>query len=45
MRTLKNSNQQSEGFLNKHCILKHIYGIKKNGTDKPICRAEKEVQM
>ena len=45
MRTLKNSNQQSEDFLNKYCILKHMYEIKKNGTDKPICGAEKEVQM
>ena len=44
MRTLKKSNQQSEDFLNKYCILKHIYGIKKNGTDKPICRAEIETQ-
>ena len=24
---------------NKYCILMHIYGIWKNGTDEPICRA------
>ena len=26
-------------------ILTHMYGIQKNGTDKPVCRAEIEMQM
>ena len=29
---------------NKYCILMHIYEIQKNGTDKPICRAEIKMQ-
>ena len=30
---------------NKYCILMHICGIQKDGTDKPICRAAVETQM
>ena len=26
-------------------ILTHIYGIKKDGNDNPICKTEKETQM
>ena len=29
---------------NKYHILAHAYGIQKNDTDEPICRAEIEVQ-
>ena len=29
---------------NKHHILTHVYGIEKNGTDEPICRAAIETQ-
>ena len=29
----------------KYCILTHIYGIQKNGTDEPICRAGTEAQV
>ena len=29
---------------NKYCMLMHICGIWKNGTDKPICRAGIETQ-
>ena len=29
---------------NKYHILIHIYGIWKDGTDKPICRAAMEIQ-
>ena len=29
---------------NKYHILKHIYGIQKDGTDEPICRAAMETQ-
>ena len=27
-----------------YCILMHIYGIQKNGTDGPICRRRIEMQ-
>ena len=30
---------------NEDHISMHIYGIKKNGTDEPICRAGIETQM
>ena len=30
---------------NKYCILTHICGIQKNGTDEPIRKAEIEIQM
>ena len=30
---------------NKYCILTHICGIQKNGTDEPICKAEIETGM
>ena len=29
---------------NKYCILTHINGIQKNGTDEPICRSGIEMQ-
>ena len=29
---------------NKYGVLRHIYGILKNGTDEPICRAARETQ-
>ena len=29
---------------NKFCILMYIYGIQKNGTDEPICRARIETE-
>ena len=29
---------------NKYCILMHINGIYKNGTDEPICKAGIEMQ-
>ena len=29
---------------NKYGMLRHIYGIWKNGTDEPICRAGTEMQ-
>ena len=32
-------SQVSQKEKNKYCILTHIYGIQKNGTDEPICRA------
>ena len=30
---------------NKYCILTDVCGIWKNGTDKPVCKAEIETQM
>ena len=30
---------------NKYCILMHICGIQKNGTNEPICKAEIEIQI
>ena len=29
---------------NNYCILIHIYGIQKEGTDEPICRAAADTQ-
>ena len=28
----------------KYHVLTHVYGIQKNGTDEPICRAATEMQ-
>ena len=30
---------------NKYCMLTHICGIQKNGTDEPVYKAEIETQM
>ena len=35
----------SQKEKNKYHILTHICGIQKNGTDKPVCKAETETQM
>ena len=35
----------SQKEKNKQRILTHIYGIQKNGTDEPVCKAEIETQM
>ena len=37
-------SEVSQKEKNKYHKLKHIYGVKKNGTDKPICKAAIEVQ-
>ena len=29
----------------RYSILKHIYGIQKDGNDNPVCEIEKETQM
>ena len=34
----------SQKEKNKYCILKHVYGIQKDGTDEPTCRAAMEMQ-
>ena len=35
----------SQKEKNKYCILTHICGTLKNGTDELVCRAEIETQM
>ena len=37
-------NEVSQKEKNKYHILMHIYGIYKDGTDEPICRAAMETQ-
>ena len=37
-------SEVSQKQKNKYCILMHIYGIQKDGTDDPTCRAAKETQ-
>ena len=37
-------NEVSQEEKNKYCILTHTYGIQKDGTDGPICRAATETQ-
>ena len=32
-------SELSQKEKSKYCMLIHIYGIQKNGTDEPICRA------
>ena len=34
----------SQREKDKYCILTHEYGIWKDGTDEPICRAQMEIQ-
>ena len=38
-------SEVSQKEKNKYCILTHICGTQKNGTDEPVCRAEIETQM
>ena len=37
-------SEVSQKQKNKYCILTHIYGIQKDGTDEPIRRAAMETQ-
>ena len=37
-------SEVSQKEKNKYCMLMHIYGTQKNGTDEPVCRAELETQ-
>ena len=37
-------NEVSQKEKNKYCVLMHIYGIFKAGTDEPVCRAAVETQ-
>ena len=38
-------SEVSQKEKDKYCILTHIYGIQKDGTNDPTCRAAKETQM
>ena len=38
-------SEVSQKEKDKSCILMHKYGIKKDGTDDPICRAAQETQV
>ena len=37
-------SEVSQKEKNKYHMLMHIYGIKKDGTDEPVCRAAMETQ-
>ena len=37
-------SEASQKEKNKYCIIKHIYGIWKDGIDESICRAGKKTQ-
>ena len=37
-------SEVSQKEKNKYHVLMHIYGIKKNDTDEPICKAGIEMQ-
>ena len=37
-------SEVSQKEKDKYCILMHVYGIQKDGTDEPICRVAKEIQ-
>ena len=41
--TVKKS-EVSQKEKNKYCLLTHVGGIQKNGTDEPICKAEIQTQ-
>ena len=38
-------SEVSQKEENKYCILTHIYGIQKDGTDAPICREAVETDV
>ena len=38
-------SEVSQKEKDKYCILTHIYGIQKDGTDNTTCRATEEAQM
>ena len=35
----------SQKKKDKYCVLTHIYGLQKDSTDDPICRAVMETQI
>ena len=38
-------SEVSQKDKQQYSILKHIYGIEKDGNNNPICKTEKETQM
>ena len=38
-------SEVSQKEKNKYRLLTHVCGVKKNGTDELVCRAEVETQM
>ena len=38
-------SEVSQKEKHQYSILMHIYGIKKDGNDNPVCKAAKETQM
>ena len=38
-------SEVSQKEKHQYSILTHIYGIKKNGNDNPVCETAKETQM
>ena len=38
-------SEVSQKDKHQYSMLTHIYGIKKNGNNNPICKTEKETQM
>ena len=38
-------SEVSQKAKNKYCILMHVCGTYKNGTDEPVCRTEVGTQM
>ena len=37
-------SEVSQKEKDKYCIFTHAYGIERDGTDEPICRAAMEMQ-
>ena len=37
-------SEVSQEEKSRYCILTHIYGIQKNGTDEPVCMVRIEMQ-
>ena len=37
-------SEVSQKEKDKYCILMHVYGVYKDGTDEPICQAAMEMQ-
>ena len=38
-------SEVSQKQKDRYCVLMHIYGIEKDGTNDPMYRAAKEIQM
>ena len=38
-------SEVSQKEKDKHCVVTHIYGIQKDGSDDPICRVAKDADI